>query len=112
MRAGRTWSARRAREARAADGDQALGLVPRADLDVGSAERPSGDEAAGDDAVRDGRREAEEVAAKVDCEPASRARMLECVPPRGVDARREHAPVEERARLVAAERALRRLEAE
>ena len=60
--------------------------------------------------MRHERREPEEVAAEIDRDPRSRARVLERVPPGGVDARRERATVQERPWLVAPERRRRWIE--
>ena len=98
--------------ARPPDGDQAPGLVPLRHLDVCRRERSSRRQAAGDDSVSDRGGEPEEVAPEVDCDPGSRARVLDGVPARRIDARRQGAAVEERSRVVASERSIGRIESQ
>ena len=96
-------SAGTAHESGPAHGDEPTRIIPRRDLDVGGCEGPARHEAAADDPMGHGRGEPEKVAAKVDSDPRSGAHVLECVPARGVDARREGSTMEEGPRLIASE---------
>ena len=57
-----------------------------------------------------GRREAQEVAAKIDGNPGAGTHVLEGVPAGSVDARREGTSVEKRSRRLASERRVGRVE--
>ncbi len=88
---------------RPTDCNQAIGLVPLAHLDVGGGKRPACHQAPADDAMRNGRRQPQEVASEVDCDPRPRAHMLDGVPTRRVDARRQRAAVEKGSWLLTPE---------
>ena len=96
-------SAGAAHESGPAHGDEPTRIIPRRDLDIGGCQGPARHEAAADDPMGLGRGKPEKVAAKVDGDPRAGAHVLERVPARGIDARRERAAVEEGPRLIASE---------
>jgi len=96
-------SAGAAHESGPADGHEPIWIIPRRDLDVRGCKGPPRHEAAADDPMGHGRGEPEKVAAKVDGDPRPGAHVLERVPARGVDARRERSAVEEGSRLITSE---------